>query len=411
MSPVLHYFGIPARGEATRVALAMAGVDFVDKRMAFEDLPACRFKTVPVYEMDGTDYTQSTALVRYAGKLGGTYPDDALEALKVDEIVMILEDVFINLFVTLDEKDEAKKVEKCKALMAGTVKDLLGDVVRKAAANTRSVFCVGNSITIADITLHAVVATVQAGLLTGIPTTMVEDIAPSLMAIDDAVMEHPKSEGGKGGDGACSAPEEDAAEGKGERFDHLAIQKGSSFHEDAGHGGSPGPLLATRVALAVAGVDFVDKRMAFEDLPACRFKTVPVYEMDGTDYTQSTALLRYAGKLGGTYPEDPIEALKVDEIVMILEDVFINLFDVARKAAANTRSAFCVGGSLTIADITLHAVVATVQAGFLTGIPTTMVEDIAPCLKAIDDAVMEHPKVKAYYASKASVSTNSRRTG
>ena len=33
--------------------------------------------------------------------------------------------------------------------------------------------------------------------------------------------------------------------------------------------------------------------------------------MDGTDYTQSTALLRYAGKLGGTYPEDPIEALKV----------------------------------------------------------------------------------------------------
>ena len=43
----------------------------------------------------------------------------------------------------------------------------------------------------------------------------------------------------------------------------------------------------------------------------------------------------------------------------------------------------------------LHAVVATVQAGFLTGIPTTMVEDIAPCLKAIDDAVMEHPKVVA----------------
>ena len=51
MSPVLHYFGIPARGEATRVALAVAGVDFVDKRMAFEDLPACRFKTVPVYEV------------------------------------------------------------------------------------------------------------------------------------------------------------------------------------------------------------------------------------------------------------------------------------------------------------------------------------------------------------------------
>ena len=35
--------------------------------------------------------------------------------------------------------------------------------------------------------------------------------------------------------------------------------------------------------------------------------------MDGTDYTQSTALLRYAGKLGGLYPEDPLAALKVRE--------------------------------------------------------------------------------------------------
>ena len=60
--------------------------------------------------MDGTDYTQSTALLRYAGKLGGTYPECPLAALKVDEIMMIAEDVFINLFSTMGEKDEAKKV-------------------------------------------------------------------------------------------------------------------------------------------------------------------------------------------------------------------------------------------------------------------------------------------------------------
>lgn len=33
--------------------------------------------------------------------------------------------------------------------------------------------------------------------------------------------------------------------------------------------------------------------------------------MDGTTYTQSTALLRYVGKLAGLLPEDPLEALKV----------------------------------------------------------------------------------------------------
>ena len=33
--------------------------------------------------MDGTEYTQSLALLKYAGKLGGLYPEDALAALKV----------------------------------------------------------------------------------------------------------------------------------------------------------------------------------------------------------------------------------------------------------------------------------------------------------------------------------------
>lgn len=37
---------------------------------------------------------------------------------------------------------------------------------------------------------------------------------------------------------------------------------------------------------------------------------------------------------------------------------------------------------------------ANVQAGFLAGIPATMVGDIAPSLKALDDAVMKHPKVR-----------------
>ena len=43
----------------------------------------------------------------------------------------------------------------------------------------------------------------------------------------------------------------------------------------------------------------------------------------------------------------------------------------------------------------IHAVVATVEAGFLTGIPASTVADIAPSLKALDNAVMENPKVRS----------------
>ncbi|CAN0492427.1 unnamed protein product [Laminaria digitata] len=51
MPAVFNYFGIPARGEATRVALAVAGVDYEDKRMSFEEFGACEFKTLPVYQV------------------------------------------------------------------------------------------------------------------------------------------------------------------------------------------------------------------------------------------------------------------------------------------------------------------------------------------------------------------------
>jgi len=47
-------------------------------------LPVGHHSSCPLdAQMDGGEYTQSTALLRYAGKLGGLYPDDALEALKV----------------------------------------------------------------------------------------------------------------------------------------------------------------------------------------------------------------------------------------------------------------------------------------------------------------------------------------
>ena len=42
----------------------------------------------------------------------------------------------------------------------------------------------------------------------------------------------------------------------------------------------------------------------------------------------------------------------------------------------------------------IHAVIATVETGFLTGIPTTMVEDISPSLKTLDNAVMDNPNVR-----------------
>ncbi|CAM9851402.1 unnamed protein product [Ectocarpus sp. 13 AM-2016] len=211
----LHYFGLPGRGEATRVALAYAGKDFVDNTMGFPEYGACKWagKGLPVLEMDDAEYFQSTALLRYAGKMGGLYPDDALAALKVDEIVMIAEDVLTNMFKCMGEKDDtvAKGVLEGKQSRLPfpsprcltryplpphrcptVIKTLVDILVAKLAANPSSKFFVGNSPTIADLQVHAVIKNFEANFLTGLPTTHIADTAPTLMEMQAALLEDPK---------------------------------------------------------------------------------------------------------------------------------------------------------------------------------------------------------------------------
>ena len=89
----LTYFSGPGgRAEPARLALTIAGIEFEDERIDARDWIA-KFKAgtpagaVPVLEVeeDGvvTTVTQSSAILRYVGKLTGHYPEDPLTALKV----------------------------------------------------------------------------------------------------------------------------------------------------------------------------------------------------------------------------------------------------------------------------------------------------------------------------------------
>jgi glutathione S-transferase len=85
------YFPIRGRAEALRLALVIGNVPFVDETLDFkqfglikESLP---FSQLPIVSMDGKVYAQSRALLRYVGKLTGTYPEDPLVALKVDSVI------------------------------------------------------------------------------------------------------------------------------------------------------------------------------------------------------------------------------------------------------------------------------------------------------------------------------------
>jgi glutathione S-transferase len=86
---VLTYFDLDgSRGEVARLAMHLAGIAFVDKRVAGKDWPALRestpFQSLPVLEVDGQVIAQSNTINRYLGKLAGLYPKDDWQAARVE---------------------------------------------------------------------------------------------------------------------------------------------------------------------------------------------------------------------------------------------------------------------------------------------------------------------------------------
>uniref|UniRef100_A0A061SAH2 Prostaglandin-H2 D-isomerase n=1 Tax=Tetraselmis sp. GSL018 TaxID=582737 RepID=A0A061SAH2_9CHLO len=187
-----------------------------------------------------------------------------------------------------------------------------------------------------------------------------------------------------------------------------------------------------RLAFAVGGIDFEDHRFQREDWPQLKPKTpygsVPTLTIGDRVYAQSNAILRYAGKLAGLYPTDPVEALAVDQIVDALEDMFLHVKPTVqeqdekkkmemRKVLAeetlpkwlgyfnkhieeNGSSGYIVGDSLTIADLKLYTLIGLLTSGMLDGIPKTIAEPF-PKVTALLEKVGADEKVKAFEAKHA----------
>ena len=107
---------------------------------------------------------------------------------------------------------------------------------------------------------------------------------------------------------------------------------------------------------------------------------------DGRIILQSVAIARYAAKLAGLYPDDPLEALEVDEIVDSIHEVINNrpkhsdqdilkplveewvagklqkfLRYINRKAEKGR--SYLVGGKLTLADVYLYQILKRFRNG------------------------------------------------
>eukprot|EP00899_Mesostigma_viride_P022236 jgi/Mesvir1/3197/Mv16350-RA.1 len=182
----------------------------------------------------------------------------------------------------------------------------------------------------------------------------------------------------------------------------------------------------TRVALTIGGIPFEDERVTREAFmamkPSLPFGSLPSLEVDGKVFAQSNAMLRYVGKLTGLYPTDPVEALKVDQILDGFEDNGATIRpsymekDEAKKlemrkaltapdggltryTSALSRlvegEAHAVGDSLTIADVAIYCNINLLKSGYLDGIPRDWVDQYEPLMR-VYNTVKAHPAVVAW---------------
>lgn len=179
---ILTYFDIKGKAESSRIAFHAGGIQFTDLRLTREqffeqyknNIEKCPTGQLPTLTVGGTVISQSASILRYAGKLSGLYPADALEALYVDEIIDLNDDIAVAIGPSIREADDEKRMEMRKTLTEKTLPVFLAALERKLELNGNTGFFVGGSLTICDIDVWVRLSWLNSGMLDGIPKGIVD---------------------------------------------------------------------------------------------------------------------------------------------------------------------------------------------------------------------------------------------
>jgi glutathione S-transferase len=152
---------------------------------------------------------------------------------------------------------------------------------------------------------------------------------------------------------------------------------------------------------------------------------VPLLEIDGVPLSQCNSINRYAAKLAGLYPTDPLQAAFCDEAMDAVEDIVsqvtvtMRIKDESEKKAARAALAdgaikiylqqlqtmlqsrggeYFADGRLTVADLKVMVCVRYLRSGIIDHLPRDLPDRLAPKLVEHLGRIRSHPKVREYYA-------------
>ena len=186
MNLKIIYFDLPFwRAEISRLPLFIANIKFEDVRInnddwdhakengKMEDGTIIPFRELPVLHINGESIGQTMAIARICGKLGGMYPDDIVEAGKVDQIVVAVENINALLSPSMKESDPMKKRAMRKDLTSNELPTYFGYLQDILTANNSDWF-VGDNMTIADLAVWSLLGWIASGVIDDVSVEVIQ---------------------------------------------------------------------------------------------------------------------------------------------------------------------------------------------------------------------------------------------
>jgi prostaglandin-H2 D-isomerase / glutathione transferase len=191
----LIYFSLTGRAFAMRVALNLAKEkgaisEFVDERLTFpewrekKDSLGLPLGQLPIIDIDGKVFCQSTALARWAGKISGLYPSDELQALKVDEFIAAVDEIWSR--TPRGGDDLAAK----RAAWVAEWREKYLPFLTARLAESEGPFLLGKEISIADLFFFPVLDAAHTGFWDHVPKDSLTEGFPSIAWLYSSVKDH-----------------------------------------------------------------------------------------------------------------------------------------------------------------------------------------------------------------------------
>eukprot|EP01091_Cochliopodium_minus_P021194 TRINITY_DN95_c0_g1_i8.p1 TRINITY_DN95_c0_g1~~TRINITY_DN95_c0_g1_i8.p1 ORF type:complete len:225 (+),score=78.55 TRINITY_DN95_c0_g1_i8:62-676(+) len=185
--------------EPIRLAFEIGGIEFEDERIEKEQFEKIKstlpYGSLPYLTLgDGEIIAQSNAILRYVGRQTKLYPEDNLQATRIDELIDAVGDILPKIFPTVLEKDPEIKKQGIEKINNEVLPHWVNLIEKRIEKYGKGGYSVGDHLTIADLKLYMFFGGVLFGIIPPLREFSADSIksSPRLLEVINKVKDHPK---------------------------------------------------------------------------------------------------------------------------------------------------------------------------------------------------------------------------